>query len=358
MSPREVFGVLAVLELDHVSPSSGMLIWGWEPDPLVQGSCTVPASHLVSPTSHPNVSPWELRGASGDKVIGGHGDFPRSSPAATGRDPPSLGDPECDNTAQGPPSHGGPRPPTAPGTAPLRDEGPDYSISAESPAQVVPCWIRHLHGNPRLGRCGLGRCHLHGNRCGARMQPGCAGHRPRGSAAGPAPLRSAREPARARISPRSPLAPGAERPPSPRLRLRKPGFDVARKATQARPHHGPAPSDPPAPGGFFWCCRGRRLSGWVPGKAPTPTAPGPTAARGPLPAQEEPAEAGARRQPQDGRGQHGGCPWSAPGGARGQHRGVPVVSTGGCPWSAPGVPPVSTGDARTPAPQNDPRAPA
>lgn len=80
-------------------------------------------------------------------------------------------------TPQAAPSHGGPRPPTSPGMAPLRGEGPDYSISAESPAQVVPCWIRHLHGNPRLGRCGLGRCHLHGNRCGARMRPGCAGHR-------------------------------------------------------------------------------------------------------------------------------------------------------------------------------------
>lgn len=80
-------------------------------------------------------------------------------------------------TPRAPPSHGEPRPPTSPGMAPLRGEGPDYSISAESPAQVVPCWIRHLHGNPRLGRCGLGRCHLHGNRCGARMRPGCAGHR-------------------------------------------------------------------------------------------------------------------------------------------------------------------------------------
>lgn len=80
-------------------------------------------------------------------------------------------------TVQAPPEPWRAPAPPSPGMALLQGEGPDYSISAESPAQVVPCWIRHLHGNPRLGRCGLGRCHLHGNRCGARMRPGCAGHR-------------------------------------------------------------------------------------------------------------------------------------------------------------------------------------
>lgn len=75
--------MLTVLELDQMSPSSGMLlVWGWVPDPLVQEGSTMPASHLVSPTSHPDVSLWELQGSSWDKVIGGHGDFPLSSPGS------------------------------------------------------------------------------------------------------------------------------------------------------------------------------------------------------------------------------------------------------------------------------------
>ncbi|XP_039428197.1 basic proline-rich protein-like [Corvus cornix cornix] len=95
-------------------------------------------------------------------------------------------------TPQAAPSHGGRRPPTSPGMAPLRGEGPDYSISAESPAQ------------------------------------------PHGTAAGPAPLPTARVPGRLG-------GPGPGLVPAPRWhreqlgrsrrgsRLRKPGFDVARK---------------------------------------------------------------------------------------------------------------------------------
>lgn len=49
------------------------------PDPLVQECSTVCAPHLVSLTSHPDVSLWDLQGGSLDKVIGGHGDFPLSS---------------------------------------------------------------------------------------------------------------------------------------------------------------------------------------------------------------------------------------------------------------------------------------
>lgn len=41
-----------------------------------------PASHLVSLTSHPDVSLWELQGGSRDRVIGGHRDFPLSSPGS------------------------------------------------------------------------------------------------------------------------------------------------------------------------------------------------------------------------------------------------------------------------------------
>lgn len=37
------------------------------------------APHLVSLTSHPDVSLWDLQGGSWDKVIGGHGDLPLSS---------------------------------------------------------------------------------------------------------------------------------------------------------------------------------------------------------------------------------------------------------------------------------------
>lgn len=94
--------MLTVLELDQVSPSSGMLlVWGWVPDPLVQEGSMVPASHLVSPTSHPDVllgaAGWQL----GQSHWGTRG-FPPffSRQLGTGRDPPSLGDPECNNTAQ------------------------------------------------------------------------------------------------------------------------------------------------------------------------------------------------------------------------------------------------------------------
>ncbi|XP_066415871.1 basic proline-rich protein-like [Molothrus aeneus] len=52
--------------------------------------------------------------------------------------PPPLSRNWCEErwiTPQAPPSRRGPRLPASPGMAPLRGEGPDYSISAESPAQ-------------------------------------------------------------------------------------------------------------------------------------------------------------------------------------------------------------------------------
>lgn len=40
------------------------------------------STQLVSLTSPPDVSLWELQGGSRDKVIGGHRDFPLSSPGS------------------------------------------------------------------------------------------------------------------------------------------------------------------------------------------------------------------------------------------------------------------------------------